>query len=107
MPWNTPMRVGAVIPYFQSIANLQYIPLLLGYVAAGSYYIAAGSCKPVVQIIIAATVGRGLKMLFCYLAGGLPAQFLYSIIFVIGSPGTCQKQASYSKRDQSPEDAGN
>ena len=104
MPWNTPMRVGAVIPYFQSIANLQHIQLLLGYVAARIYLITAGSSKPVVQIVIAATVGRGLKMLFCYLADGLPAQFLYSIVFGIGSPSTCQKQASHSQADHPSKD---
>ena len=107
MPWNTPMRVGEVIPYFQSIANLQHIPLLLGYVAARIYLITAGSRKPVVQIVIAATLGRGLKILFCYLADGSPVVLLYAIVFSIGSPGTRQKQASYSKRDQSPENAGN
>lgn len=106
MPWNAPMRVGAVIPYFQIVAKLQYIPLLLGYVACGIYLIAAGSRKPVVQIVVAATCGRGLKMLFCYLADGLPVVLLYAIILGIGSPGTCQKQASYGKRNQSPEDTG-
>ena len=100
------MWLGTVVPNFQSVANLQGIPLLLRYLAAGVDFIASGRRKTVVQMIIAAAVRCRLKMLFGDLADSLPVILLYATMVGIDSPGTCQKQASYGKRDQSPKDTG-
>ncbi len=85
--WATPghrniaIGIRRVEPNFHRIINLKHIPLLFGYNAAGADFTAGGRHKPIVQIVITASIGCRLKMLFRDVTNGPPAIILDTFIF--------------------------
>ena len=96
---NVAIGVRLVVSNFQGIINLQYIPLLFGYNAAGADFTAGGSHKPIVDTVITASIGSQFKMLICYMSNGPAAIILHTFIFRIGPPTTSQKKKSYTNTD--------
>ncbi len=69
---NIAIGIRLIESNFHRIINLKHIPLLFGYNTTGADFTAGGRHKPIVQIVIAASIGSRLKMLIRDMTNGPP-----------------------------------